>query len=1024
MNIANAFAAYGAQQTEGPKKTLSAPNGTESTKETGFASVTEAIKYSDEQDVTAKNTSDVYSKNLNKEETEEKVEEEKTESEKNQDRLENVSERMTDKDMKQLQSEGANISEMTPEQIEAAMERIKLQNDLKAGALESQIESMEEMRVTCEKIAISNMTSSAKEELIASRLEKANLPVTANNIEKVEAALDKTGGAVKLSAEVAEYLVRNKLVPTPENLAQANSSGATYNKKEHALTDEAWAQLEPTVSHLLFQAGLRGSKEMYTAAKTFIKKDIPLTSENLKAYAQLMKLKLSEDQVLAKAVDALSVGQDPKNMNLLSSTAKEVRNIVGRVAQVTDKAVDYASVKATKENPGIAGEEIDLTLGDITDAQDKIDSGYEDVTDYLQEYANSGAAQAASIRARRQLEEVRVKMTYEAGYRLAKEGIRIDTVGMEKLLNNLRALENRFFSSFFTQAGVSASAENVELLRDTTRKLDEIKNMPATLVVDTSDMGAKISLDELYATGQNTEYRKFNATFETVMTSPRADYGDSINKAFDNTDALLAEIDVAPDETTRRAVRMLGYGNSEITKENVEKIAEYDEKLQTIFRDMHPSVTVKMIKEGINPLETSVEDLNAKIAEIRERDGISGDDNYSVFLINLMKDKAITSEERSAYIGIYRALHRIEEGEEKAVGAVFKNGQELTLQSLLTAVRSGKAVGMDKLVNDTFKNAFKVSNDRANIEDRIKAGIAKATGIDADAINKVAEDVDNKISELSKEDGNEAIERMRNLAYDSSNATMFLEDFNILTTVENIEAAKEMLSDNTTMFKEWKKFKSFEEGAEAELPDFTEALTSKEEMQAAYQAFLNTAKDLKANLRHDASMSREDVKALKHMEVGARFMNRLSKREFYQIPVNTGNDIVNMNVTILEKGVENAKVFCKIPTNTLGNVMADVTIQDNKLKCFISSDTKDGTQALRERQLNLFATLADNKLTIGSLYYGTEEVSPESYTYKTDGIYKDEQQGSENTGDSTMLYRVARALVVHVRNTDEFYLGL
>lgn len=235
-----------------------------------------------------------------------------------------------------------------------------------------------------------------------------------------------------------------------------------------------------------------------------------------------------------------------------------------------------------------------------------------------------------------------------------------------------------------------------------------------------------------------------------------------------------------------------------------------------------------------------------------------------------------------------------------------------------------------------------------------------------------------------------------------------------------MEAAKNLLADDMTIFKDWKKFKLMETGEEPVLPDFVECMDDKKTMQAAYQQFMKETGDMKASLTQDPILSKQETKAIKKMNVGVRFMNRLSKREYYQIPVDTGTDIVNMNVTILQKGEERAKVTAEIPTLNLGKISCEATIQDNKLKCFITSDTREGTQALKDRQMNLFATLAQNRIEIGSIYYGTEEVTPTTYSYQTEGIYKD-AQGSEETqqADSSKLYRIAKSLVVHVRNADE-----
>ena len=1030
MSILNALAAYGVQQKQSNEATKSNNSqATDSTAKTGTSGIMEATVYTETKEVKSEKTSDVYSKNgvEQEESTQEKAKQpEGTEAEQNQARLSNVSNRMTEEDMATLQKEGFAIEEMTVEQLEAAMERIKLQKELKQTALEHQIEQIQSDRDIVIQQAIKILAGNPKAEKIAEKLMKANIPVTKANLEKVAIAIEKVPTGVKLAPIECEYMVRNKLTPTLENVATAKTMAQTYSRKEHPLTQEAWEQLEPKVTYLLFQAGLRANTDMINAAQTFIKKDIPLTVENLKSYSLLAGIKLSEDDLLTKAVDAISVGQDPKNTNLLSNTAREVRQILRKTGEVTGKAVDYAAARKAMEQPGVSGDKIELSLADLHEAQELVNNNGKSVDNYLRDLADSGPAQAAAIRARRQLEEIRAQMTYEAGYRLAKEGIRIDTVSMDKLLDNLRTLEARFFSSFFTQAGVAASAEGMELLRDTSRKLDELKNMPATLIVDTMNTGNQITLDELHQTGiSNMTLKRYQENYETVMTSPNKSVGDNIQKAFANSDHLLQNIGLPLNHQNRRAVRMLGYSSVEVTRENVEKVRDYDEQLQHVLKELHPAVTVRMIRDGINPLEQSIESLTAKIAEIKEQEGITTEDNYSIFLINLEKKKEITPEERQAYMDVYRTLHQIGGSEEEAIGSVYRNGQELTLQNLLTAIRSGKAKGINTLINDAFGAAVKTPHGQGTTNEQLTEGLMAKAGKNAEIVNKLAEQVDNTISELASDTSEVAkdqLESVRNLAATGENATRFLEDYSILTTVENVEAAKNLLANDMTIFKDWKRFKLMDSGEEPILPDFTEFMEDKETMQAAYQSFMNESKEMKSKLVRDPIMTKQDSKAIKKMEVGIRFMNRLSKREFYQIPVDTGRDIVNMNVTIMTKGEDRAKLLVDIPTENLGKISCEASIENNKMKCFISSDVREGTQALKDRQLNLTAILSQNRIQIGSIYYGTEEVVHSTYNYQTDGMYKDVPEGEDTGSDNNKLYRIARSLVVHVRNADSDFM--
>lgn len=1036
MNIQNALSSYGVNtnnnipQSSGLEEAL-ARIGADRSKGTRKASALDSLSSSFETAMETADSaamSDIYSKNLNAEGTEKKdSDEDKTEAEKNQEHLDSVSNRMSDSDLETLAKEGLDVSAMTAEALDAAVERIKLQKEVFNDVVEAQVEEKLETREAIIKQAIAILSNDPNAEKIADKLIKANLPVTEANLKKIAEVMNMTKGMTSISSTEAEYLLRNKMLPTLENISEAHSRAASYSRKEKTLTDEAWAQLEPTVNHLLFQAGLRSGRQMTEAAQNFIKRDIPLTAENLQTYSKLITVKLRPSDVLKRAVDAISVGKEPKNVNMLSTTDMQVRQLIKNNESVTKEGIDYAVAKKAAQTNNYNPDKIDLSLSDLHEAQYDVDTHAPESAEILEKYKTAVQNDAASIRARRQLEEVKAKMTFEAGYRLAKEGIRIDTVSMSRLISDLKTLENRYYSGYFAEAGMkpgSYAQSDIDLLRDTTTKLKEIEKMPATLVYDSANTGAS-TVSGIYEESENTLQRhamgKYAHTLETVQTQPSAKFGDSIEKAFGNVDSLLdaAGIPVTPE--SRRATRILGYAAAEINAENINKVQEFDGKLQDVLNNLHPAVTVRMIRDGINPLTATLDELNTKIKDIREKEGISTDDNFSNFLVNLDKKGDLSASERDAYIAIYRALHQIQSSEEPAVANVFNSGQEPTLQGLLTAVRSGKFTGKETYINDTFQAVSKLSTDVDKIENKIKAGLGKPVVFEAEAINKVVEEADKTIKELTEDRQFTAEDwalNIRDLAANGENATRFLEDFNVLTTIENITAAKDMLAGNNEIFSDWKKYKEFATGEEGILPDLIGSMNSEEEMASAYQSFVNETKDIKTALQRDPSMSKLDVKALKKMDVGVRFINRLAKRQFYSIPVDTGDDIVNMNVTILNnEEKQSSKVMVTVPTLNMGTVRAEASIEDNSMKCFISGDSHEGLSLLSERQLNLFAALAANGIKIGRIFYGAEEVSPDKYTYKTDGAYRDMPEGT-GTNPSNELYRIAKVFVTHVMQAD------
>ena len=64
------------------------------------------------------------------------------------------------------------------------------------------------------------------------------------------------------------------------------------------------------------------------------------------------------------------------------------------------------------------------------------------------------------------------------------------------------------------------------------------------------------------------QYEKALTSYETVSTEVRSDLGDDIKKAFGNIESILADEGLEDTELNKKAVRILGYSEIEITKEN------------------------------------------------------------------------------------------------------------------------------------------------------------------------------------------------------------------------------------------------------------------------------------------------------------------------------------------------------------------------------------------------------------------------------------------------------------------------
>jgi hypothetical protein len=186
------------------------------------------------------------------------------------------------------------------------------------------------------------------------------------------------------------------------------------------------------------------------------------------------------------------------------------------------------------------------------------------------------------------------------------------------------------------------------------------------------------------------------------MTVPNKEYGDSIKKAFANMDSLLSELKIENTEQNQRAVRILAYNHMEISEESISQVKAYDLQVSSMIKNLHPAVTVRMIKEGINPLEMPINELNRTIDRMKEEQGITSEEKFSTFLNKLEKESGLSEQERKAYIGIYRLLYNVQKSDGAALGAVVKAGREVTLDNLLTAVQTGKRGSLDAVIDDEF----------------------------------------------------------------------------------------------------------------------------------------------------------------------------------------------------------------------------------------------------------------------------------------------------------------------------------
>lgn len=635
-----------------------------------------------------------------------------------------MSNSMSDEDFAKLAEEGYDPGVMEPEEAVTIVDTIKAELAESGTVIAGYNDDIDVE--TLKKIT----GSEVRAQEILDAFHQYDIPVTEKNVQDAQAAMEMAeqitkqlqSGTKEDLEGVKKYLLENHLSPVLENLYRAvysgshdadvqgrgyfaESTGGYYGRKADQMDVSA---LQASMEKVIKEAGYEVTQESLQDAAWMVETGLPLTAESFAELNQINQAinEITQDGRTANVTDFL--GQE-------SLLEKAVR-VEQEAAAITDAAVDKVVADGDR-----------LDLAHLTAAQEKIESeaGRNTESDTVQgEAAGQMDASDRSIYARRQMEEVRLYMSVQVNYRLLKQGISIDTTELSTLVENLKAAEQEIQRVLFGRSGegsdtgsgamntgdvaMTSIKEMSALFQETISKVRAIPGMPASILGELlrenkTAFSQNVTVDMVYETGaaRQSAYAAMEERYEPLMTAPMAEYGDSIEKAFRNVDDILQEMNLETTEGNRRAVRILGYNGMEISEENIHAVKETYATVSRVIDKMTPAATLDLIREGVNPLTVSMEELENHLAD---RDGGSQEEmeKYSHYLYRLEQRNEITPEEKESYIGIYRLLHQVEKRDGAAIGSLLNQGAEINFKNLLTAVRNHRRGRMDYQVDDDF----------------------------------------------------------------------------------------------------------------------------------------------------------------------------------------------------------------------------------------------------------------------------------------------------------------------------------
>ena len=104
-------------------------------------------------------------------------------------------------------------------------------------------------------------------------------------------------------------------------------------------------------------------------------------------------------------------------------------------------------------------------------------------------------------------------------------------------------------------------------------------------------------------------------------------------------------------------IKLLASNNIDINKENVERARRIYTTLNNLVDNMKPETVVKMIDDGINPMNTDIWTVNDYLSSMNQGATKDNEEKYSKFLYKLDKTGGINETKKKQFIGIYQMMN-------------------------------------------------------------------------------------------------------------------------------------------------------------------------------------------------------------------------------------------------------------------------------------------------------------------------------------------------------------------------------
>ena len=885
-------------------------------------------------------------------------------------------------DAVKLDEDGFNLTDATPDDMVNIIEKIKIE-------LAMHSDDYVNYGTAVSKDKIESVTGSAATAAsVESRMQGADIAVNDESVAEVKSTLEKSGELKPLSENTKNYMVANDIEPSIAGIYQAQAStsssisadGVTIGRYANAISDADFEALRPGIEKIIASAGLEVNDKTLADARAFIDAQIPVTKENLEYKAQLdaidiEKIQAAPDEMLNKILDNMKLGGKAENTLVTGSPIDDIRTALDTINRA--EYADAANVVSKGETFTIASLklEIDARSFSIEYSAASVSTGNSEVRNQA-----SDVHQAAD-KAYDTLVTARVLMSANASIYLVKNNISILTTPIDEL--NSMLMEYEQADGMYEEAQIAYTD-----VLEARKTLNEIVRNPARVFASMFD--------------------KMNETYEAVGTQIRGDLGDSLKKAVQGSaDDIIKELGLEGTDEDKEAIKVLAANNMDMTKENVETVKSVNAMINNLIKNMKPETVLNMIKDGVNPMNASIEEVNEYLTEANDKASKDNEEKFSKFLYKLDRTNGITKEQRKQFIGIYQMMNIFTRDAGVAAGALIKQGAEVTMNNLMTAYNSRKHYDMDAVIDENtgmaevsgianYYSALFMANGGLVTPNTLK-NVDNSSGIGEQSVEMFIEQLEDNFDAAAEEQYYEEYLKEQQAAVQAG-ADILRQIRNADTEINsgNIQAVKAFLESG--QFPDIRGIKTTRDYAR----DSIEKIGHKEKLSLMYEEMKDeTEEELQEVLSKAGDLDTQiDVNyegfldlRLKDRTIG--YIKNLALRHDYRIPYITDSGSTGMlKLTLVQDDENKGRISVNMQSSVLGKVSVEAKADRDSLGMYIVSDTAvsdEGSQLLDDMEESLkeafgFTNVSVNTTKSSDVPYVTYEAAADSVA--TDKLYE------------------------------------